>query len=189
MLLGRRDLFASHRAAGVSGRQGRFGADSDFRVGRQRGEHQQGTKRSLSGEYTRRRLTGPAAAFFYEGGRRIPHQQDGTRHVHFRAAQFAGRSAFFADGPDRLPQPADLSGGAAAKKRDLALPLRAEAARVSDAGQRGERGHSNESFLARRPGQQDLRETSDGRSEEHTSELQSRRDLVCRLLLEKKKEN
>src|SRR5690349_7979142 len=28
---------------------------------------------------------------------------------------------------------------------------------------------------------------NDGRSEEHTSELQSRRDLVCRLLLEKKK--
>src|SRR5690349_22523719 len=28
----------------------------------------------------------------------------------------------------------------------------------------------------------------DQRSEEHTSELQSRRDLVCRLLLEKKKE-
>src|SRR6267378_2532023 len=28
---------------------------------------------------------------------------------------------------------------------------------------------------------------SDARSEEHTSELQSRRDLVCRLLLEKKK--
>src|SRR6266496_6381225 len=31
------------------------------------------------------------------------------------------------------------------------------------------------------------RPTSGGRSEEHTSELQSRRDLVCRLLLEKKK--
>src|SRR5690349_23160667 len=30
---------------------------------------------------------------------------------------------------------------------------------------------------------------TDGRSEEHTSELQSRRDLVCRLLLEKKKKN
>src|SRR6267378_8667551 len=28
-----------------------------------------------------------------------------------------------------------------------------------------------------------------GRSEEHTSELQSRRDLVCRLLLENKKRN
>src|SRR5580700_7657258 len=29
--------------------------------------------------------------------------------------------------------------------------------------------------------------SSSSRSEEHTSELQSRRDLVCRLLLEKKK--
>src|SRR2546428_10372888 len=32
----------------------------------------------------------------------------------------------------------------------------------------------------------DLRNSNDGRSEEHTSELQSRSDLVCRLLLEKK---
>src|SRR2546421_9356905 len=32
-----------------------------------------------------------------------------------------------------------------------------------------------------------LLETHDLRSEEHTSELQSRSDLVCRLLLEKKK--
>src|SRR5690349_23519402 len=32
-----------------------------------------------------------------------------------------------------------------------------------------------------------LRTRSARRSEEHTSELQSRRDLVCRLLLEKKK--
>src|SRR5690349_23680736 len=30
---------------------------------------------------------------------------------------------------------------------------------------------------------------TNARSEEHTSELQSRRDLVCRLLLEKKKQN
>src|SRR5438874_6262380 len=30
-------------------------------------------------------------------------------------------------------------------------------------------------------------DAQNGRSEEHTSELQSRRDLVCRLLLEKKK--
>src|SRR6266513_6401761 len=34
-----------------------------------------------------------------------------------------------------------------------------------------------------------LRDLRDGRSEEHTSELQSRFDLVCRLLLEKKKNN
>src|SRR5207249_11328355 len=32
-----------------------------------------------------------------------------------------------------------------------------------------------------------MKETKDERSEEHTSELQSRFDLVCRLLLEKKK--
>src|SRR3954471_25099145 len=31
--------------------------------------------------------------------------------------------------------------------------------------------------------------TTDIRSEEHTSELQSRRDIVCRLLLEKKKKS
>src|SRR5438045_6352406 len=34
-----------------------------------------------------------------------------------------------------------------------------------------------------------LRPPDVGRSEEHTSELQSLRHLVCRLLLEKKKEN
>src|SRR6266496_6678868 len=43
----------------------------------------------------------------------------------------------------------------------------------------------------RRPGPPDHRRVrspgADDRSEEHTSELQSRRDLVCRLLLEKKK--
>src|SRR5438874_4751118 len=33
----------------------------------------------------------------------------------------------------------------------------------------------------------ECRHVPDPRSEEHTSELQSRRDLVCRLLLEKKK--
>src|SRR5690349_24236887 len=34
-----------------------------------------------------------------------------------------------------------------------------------------------------------LKRLGEARSEEHTSELQSRRDLVCRLLLEKKKQN
>src|SRR5690349_24034568 len=36
-------------------------------------------------------------------------------------------------------------------------------------------------------GNRSVHDTLEGRSEEHTSELQSRRDLVCRLLLEKKK--
>src|SRR3712207_6886435 len=35
----------------------------------------------------------------------------------------------------------------------------------------------------------DVTQTGDGRSEEHTSELQSRQYLVCRLLLEKKKKS
>src|SRR5205814_10692971 len=39
----------------------------------------------------------------------------------------------------------------------------------------------------RRP-RRDLRPRAGGRSEEHTSELQSLRHLVCRLLLEKKKQ-
>src|SRR5690349_24001535 len=38
-----------------------------------------------------------------------------------------------------------------------------------------------------RPYEGELNQLSRLRSEEHTSELQSRRDLVCRLLLEKKK--
>src|SRR3712207_8611003 len=43
----------------------------------------------------------------------------------------------------------------------------------------------------RGPGQQleALEDEADHRSEEHTSELQSRQYLVCRLLLEKKKKN
>src|SRR5690349_22875388 len=50
--------------------------------------------------------------------------------------------------------------------------------------------------VALRPGGLDRRHRTGSRgvgpgvrSEEHTSELQSRRDLVCRLLLEKKKES
>src|SRR5438105_5321919 len=42
---------------------------------------------------------------------------------------------------------------------------------------------------ARRPGPSRPRALRRSRSEEHTSELQSRVDLVCRLLLEKKKKD
>src|SRR5690349_23085499 len=41
-------------------------------------------------------------------------------------------------------------------------------------------GHTNDELAELAPSRR-------ARSEEHTSELQSRRDLVCRLLLEKKK--
>src|SRR5438874_3453341 len=44
------------------------------------------------------------------------------------------------------------------------------------------------SFVRRKRNRAYTRVSATTRSEEHTSELQSRRDLVCRLLLEKKKE-
>src|SRR5690606_39472706 len=43
-------------------------------------------------------------------------------------------------------------------------------------------------FRARGPARRGHRLHSSARSEEHTSELQSRENLVCRLLLEKKKQ-
>src|SRR3712207_7859027 len=52
------------------------------------------------------------------------------------------------------------------------------------------RGHPSAAGAGRLPRRPDLRQRSTpvrGRSEEHTSELQSRQYLVCRLLLEKKK--
>src|SRR5690349_23590134 len=58
-------------------------------------------------------------------------------------------------------------------------------------GRRRGRSMVREGSKGRQPecGQRSLPELREPRSEEHTSELQSRRDLVCRLLLEKKKVN
>src|SRR5438034_8152340 len=47
----------------------------------------------------------------------------------------------------------------------------------------------NTGISPRRPPDGGCRQGCDRRSEEHTSELQSHSDLVCRLLLEKKKRN
>src|SRR5690349_23323989 len=47
--------------------------------------------------------------------------------------------------------------------------------------------HTFHFYKLRDPWAVSCRLIQSGRSEEHTSELQSRRDLVCRLLLEKKK--
>src|SRR5438034_3290880 len=54
---------------------------------------------------------------------------------------------------------------------------------------RGQEVHRRVDRRARRsrPRRRALRGAARGRSEEHTSELQSHSDLVCRLLLEKKK--
>src|SRR2546421_7416379 len=52
---------------------------------------------------------------------------------------------------------------------------------------RGGSGGGGRSRSARAQPPRSRRHRREGRSEEHTSELQSRSDLVCRLLLEKKK--
>src|SRR5438874_10013328 len=53
---------------------------------------------------------------------------------------------------------------------------------------RGDAGKISDEILQARPSARHSGPGQNGgRSEEHTSELQSRRDLVCRLLLEKKK--
>src|SRR3712207_9019368 len=51
----------------------------------------------------------------------------------------------------------------------------------------GPEGHVEADALAERAAEQRLHVGEQIRSEEHTSELQSRQYLVCRLLLEKKK--
>src|SRR5207253_6471583 len=73
----------------------------------------------------------------------------------------------------------------AAESHTVHAAARAAGARVFGIG-RDERGGR---FAAVDAGEQQRRRgLQHGRSEEHTSELQSRGHLVCRLLLEKKKE-
>src|SRR5690349_23405153 len=70
---------------------------------------------------------------------------------------------------------------------DMRVPRRRRGHRL-DAGEvRADRRPVRDHELRRAPLRPDLPDRRDRRSEEHTSELQSRRDLVCRLLLEKKK--
>src|SRR5690349_23801014 len=72
---------------------------------------------------------------------------------------------------------------------------RAETRRSAEAHERPRPTHGRVVGEDRRPGQRERASLprrqqarhAGHRSEEHTSELQSRRDLVCRLLLEKKK--
>src|SRR5690349_22375063 len=70
-----------------------------------------------------------------------------------------------------------------ARRRDGDLP---EAPALRQWGRRSVQ-HSGSPSPVRAAPSQPRRGWDGARSEEHTSELQSRRDLVCRLLLEKKK--
>src|SRR5687767_15927167 len=72
-----------------------------------------------------------------------------------------------------------------------ALPISAHAVRAASARVRGPRqpapGGRRPRAGIRREAADRLEQAGEGRSEEHTSELQSLAYLVCRLLLEKKK--
>src|SRR2546430_11552457 len=69
-----------------------------------------------------------------------------------------------------------------------ALPISVCEGRVAGSGGAGLGGDAGDSPpLVSRLARQRARGAQSGRSEEHTSELQSQSNLVCRLLLEKKK--
>src|SRR5207249_10272166 len=78
-----------------------------------------------------------------------------------------------------------------------ALPISINSSAARSAASSGEsfessppgRLPSSSTFHARLPFERSRGGSISSRSEEHTSELQSRFDLVCRLLLEKKKKN
>src|SRR2546422_1817477 len=90
--------------------------------------------------------------------------------------------------PERRPNPHHRSCGASRPEHD-GLAVRAYCDVVPrGCGRHARRAPQGAERRARRERQEDLVHASD-RSEEHTSELQSRLHLVCRLLLEKKKNN
>src|SRR5690349_23959821 len=89
--------------------------------------------------------------------------------------------------PQRKPNPsaADVSGS---KWNDASLRRSFSSASRSSGYSLPSTGYSPAKtidFISLKPGNGS--DVGFARSEEHTSELQSRRDLVCRLLLEKKK--
>src|SRR5207249_7661219 len=91
----------------------------------------------------------------------------------------AGRSKFGTGGQIHGPhEPAKLDGGKAVLLREVENlePVPGRAAERRKADRQAFAGSAQVGWQRRQ-----------SRSEEHTSELQSRFDLVCRLLLEKKK--
>src|SRR5437016_11371202 len=78
---------------------------------------------------------------------------------------------------------ADRPVNTVAEQRGLQQPLIAEEVDEGEAGQ--ERGHEDRDERDRL--EESAKRNAGARSEEHTSELQSLTNLVCRLLLEKKK--
>src|SRR5947207_5106872 len=74
-----------------------------------------------------------------------------------------------------------------ARARDVAQPIGRLRAASADGGARASASTHSRRTLRGRRSRRGVPGASYDRSEEHTSELQSHSDLVCRLLLEKKK--
>src|SRR5204862_5896781 len=96
-------------------------------------------------------------------------------------------SCFFSLNRTATPEPSTLSLHDALPICSVQAHLDLQVAlRAAVIGARAGRGSGEGVADRAAAGRRLLRQQTD-RSEEHTSELQSRRDLVCRLLLEKKK--
>src|SRR5207249_10438711 len=88
----------------------------------------------------------------------------------------------------RTGAPRDLHSFPTRRSSDLASSRPVTGSRIPTAESRSSRsGTSTSAATARSARPTRWRHSAGLRSEEHTSELQSRFDLVCRLLLEKKK--
>src|SRR5690606_41565786 len=94
--------------------------------------------------------------------------------------------------PTTAPYPPSLHGALPISAGSCSCRESADPEALEQAVQRALRGH--EGLRVRRPGEPQGclvhragEQVRQGRSEEHTSELQSRENLVCRLLLEKQK--
>src|SRR2546430_10395490 len=70
--------------------------------------------------------------------------------------------------------------------RSATAPSAARVGLVTDIGQLNDRGFNHLAYVGVKRAQSQLGVKGGVRSEEHTSELQSQSNLVCRLLLEKK---
>src|SRR5438045_6949599 len=81
------------------------------------------------------------------------------------------------------PSLAGLDGGQRALEPPVGIRQRFDDAQIRDRNQQRDDGNADQPSLVRRSVPPSV-----DRSEEHTSELQSLRHLVCRLLLEKKKD-
>src|SRR5947209_2531854 len=121
---------------------------------------------------------------------RTPRRRPRQRATKCAPASFAERALRKRIREERAQGPASLARGADGDDLEVEPELGEQlAARAARRGGRVDLGGDHDALELSRPGGHGRthRHPLGARSEEHTSELQSRQYLVCRLLLEKKK--